>query len=471
MTFFINWLINHWNNQVDIVSFEEYKKVKEEYLDTISHEVNLTSLVKDGGTYSVRTNIIFLLLEKWLYRHANVYEPDIKRSYRDHFEARTALIYRYLYNKDTELFYDFDFNQNKQSNKINPIDQFLAFWLNLSTNAELAKRLIQKVDLSDHLLFVVFMGLRRLDLIEEANKIGSYIGYKVDDYNPSISTTNLPIVNYCGYEESLKLIKEAGFDTYDCSMMSPNEIFTSDNYLENAKSLRKYADGLGLKCNQSHSIFPVWHKTFNKDEVEIRTEYTKRILKISKILGAKNCIVHPINDFNEQENYAFFQQFLPIAREIDINIATENMWNWKDQNASLAACSNHDNFKALIDLVNDNHFCACVDIGHAEMFGLETSACKMIETLGIKVKCLHIHDNDLHCDRHGLPLTENIDFDLILDSLARIDYRGDITFEADYFIYRIPKELHLSCLRLMYQLGKYLRSELLIRRKAICLKR
>ena len=169
MEIFTNWLLKYWNNQIDIVSFKEYKKIKDEYLETINHEVNITSLVKDGGTYSVRANMIFLLLEKWLYRQANVYEPNIKRSYRDHFEARTALIYCYLYNKETELFYDFDINQNKQSNIINPIDQFLGFWLNLSTNVELAKKLIEKVDLSDRLLFIVFMGLRRLDLIEDAN--------------------------------------------------------------------------------------------------------------------------------------------------------------------------------------------------------------------------------------------------------------------------------------------------------------
>ena len=471
MTFFINWLIRYWNNQIDIVSFKEYKKVKEEYLKAINNEVYINSLVKDGGVYSTRLNFIFLLLEKWLYRQANVHEPSFKQACRDHYEGRTALIYRYLYNKETGLFYDYDFVKNKQRDEISPLDQFFAFWLNLSTQVELAKPLLEKVDLNDPLSFVVFMGLRRLDLVNEANAVGNSIGYKVDEYNPSISTTTLPLVNYYGYEESLKMIKEAGFDTYDCSMMSPNEFFTSNGYLENAKSLKAFADNLGLKCNQSHSIFPVWHKTFKKDEVDVRTGYTKRILKISKILGAKNCIVHPINDFNEQENYVFFQEFLPIAREIDINIATENMWNWEGENASLAACSNHNNFKALVDLVNDDHFGACVDLGHAEMFGLETSACKMIETLGDKVKCLHIHDNDQHNDRHTLPLTEKIDFDLILDSLARINYQGDITFEADAFIDRMPKELHLSCLKLMHKVGLYLRSELLIRRKAICLKR
>ena len=469
--YFHKWLKQNWNNLTDVVSFSDYRLIKKQYLEEINNEVNLTTLNHDNGIIIAKNNFILLIVEKWLYRQSSFYETNVQKMFREHIDARTALINKFLLNKSDDMFYDFDTSKKCIVKNYHVINQFYAFWCNFSSNRQLALSLINEIEDKEDDLFVVFMGLRRLSLYDEANNIGKLIGFKLDDYRPNISTNTCSLLRFYSPEESLSLIKETGFDTYDYSMDSENDFFVANCYLENALKLKQFADNLGLKCNQTHSIFPVWHKSYDENTIKKRTEYTKRILEISKILGAKNCIVHPINDFNEKQNFNFYQQFLPLAKELNINIATENMWNWDGSKASLAACSNHNNYKALLELVNDNHFVACVDIGHAEMFGLETSASKMIESLGKYVKCIHIHDNDCHSDRHGLPFSETIDFDLILDSLARIDYQGDITFECDGFINRMPKELHKNCLKLMFETGLYLRDELLIRRKAICLEK
>lgn len=469
--YFHKWLKQNWNNLTDVVSFSDYRLIKKQYLEEINNEVNLTTLNQDNGIIIAKNNFILLIVEKWLYRQSSFYETNVQKMFKEHIDARTALINKFLLNKSDDMFYDFDTSKKCIVKNYYVINQFYAFWCNFSSSRQLALSLINEIEDKEDDLFVVFMGLRRLSLYDEANKIGKLIGFKLDDYRPNISTNTCSLLRFYSPEESLSLIKETGFDTYDYSMDSENDFFVANFYLENALKLKQFADNLGLKCNQTHSIFPVWHKSYDENTIKKRTEYTKRILEISKILGAKNCIVHPINDFNEKQNFKFYQQFLPLAKELNINIATENMWNWDESKASLAACSNHNNYKALLELVNDNHFVACVDIGHAEMFGLETSASKMIESLGKYVKCIHIHDNDRHSDRHGLPFSEAIDFDLILDSLARIDYQGDITFECDGFINRMPKELHKNCLKLMFETGLYLRDELLIRRKAICLEK
>ena len=469
--YFINWIEEYWNQLIDIVSFSTYSEVKQHYQNEIKHEINLSCLSENDGVLSVELNFVLLITEKWLYRQANVYEKEEVKQYRNHLEARTALINRYLFNKQDGFFYDFNAITNKRNEGYNSLHQFYAFWLGFSCDQVLAKKLLNTVDVHNPKAFVVFMGLRRLGLSKEANLIGKQIGYKVDNYSPRISTNTCPLLRWHSLFESLDLIKKAGFDTFDHSMEGVDEFFVSEKYIQNAKDLKEYADSIGLVCNQTHSIFPVYHKTLNIEGTNRRIEYTKRILEISKILGAKNCIVHPINDFNEQQNFQFFQKFLPLVEKLGINIATENMWNWSGDKASLAACSNHNNFKELLTLVNNSRFVACVDIGHAEMNGLETTAPKMIENLGNYVKCLHIHDNDLRFDRHNLPLSEKIDFDLVLDSLARINYQGDITFECDSYINNMPKELHLSCLKLMYGIGLYFKDELLIRRKAICLKK
>ena len=467
-SYFIEWLNEYWNKLIDIVPFQKYDEVKQQYLLETNNQHWINELSKCGGVYDVETNAIIFIMEKWLYRQSVVHDKDMMIIYKDNSEGRTALIMKYLYNKDDGLLYDYDVTKQKRVELYSPLNQFYMFWINFSLRNDLAISLLKEIKEKN---YVVFMGLRRLGLIDLANEVGKTIGYQIDNYDPNVSTTNSGIVKYYSREESLSLIKEAGFDTFDLSMMQVDEFFADDNYLENAKKLKMFINKLGLKCNQTHSIFPVYHSTLTQEESLKRINYTKRILEISKYLGAKNCIIHPINDFNEKENYDFYQHFLPTARELDISIATENMWNWQDGEASLAACSNHNNYKKLLDMVNDEHFVACVDLGHAEMVGLETSASKMLETLNQYVKCLHIHDNDCHFDRHNMALFEKIDFDLVLDSLARINYQGDITFECDGFFYRVPKELHLSGLKLMHSIGLYLKQELLIRRKPICLKK
>lgn len=469
MDFFNKWIKEYWNNQSQVVSFCKYSLIKKHYLELVGNEMYLKSLLIEDGVINADHNFILLLLEKWLYRQSSILDTKYTKIIRGHIDSRTALINRYLFNNDG-YYHNYSVNRNEADLEFYHLTQFYAFWLNFLQDQSLALELVKSLKVNHDDLFVVFMGLRRVGLIDKANQIGRIIGYCTDSYNPKLSTNTCPLMKSHSLKESLIMIKDVGFDAFDFSMESPNNFFTSDNYLVNAKLLKEFANSLGIICNQTHSVFPVWHKTYDKNEVEKRTDYTKRIIEISSILGAKNCVIHPINDFNEEDNFVFYQQFLPLAHKFNINIACENMWNWQDDKACLAACSNHNNYKRLIDLVNDDHFVACVDVGHAEMDGLGTSANKMIETLSNKVTCLHLHDNDLHYDRHSLPFSESIDFEIIVDALVNTNYQGDITFECDGFINRMPKELHFNCLKMIYQVGQYIKGELLTRRQAICLK-
>ena len=147
-----------------------------------------------------------------------------------------------------------------------------------------------------------------------------------------------------------------------------------------------------------------------------------------------------------------------FAKEHGVKIATENMWCWdneKDQ-ACTAACSHHDDFRAHIDAVNDPFLVACLDIGHAEMKGLDTTAVRMIHTLGSSLQALHIHDNDMWHDSHQIPFSMNIDFEPIVRALKDIDYQGYFTLEADSYLKKFSpdemekgiKDLYASAKRL-----------------------
>lgn len=262
-----------------------------------------------------------------------------------------------------------------------------------------------------------------------------------------ISTEIASAARIIGEERAVELYAKAGFDAWDFSMfqmgaydwtnnklMDTGHPLQGKDYANFAKRLRKIGEDNGIHCNQSHAPFPC-------SILPIR-DLLKRAIECTAIAGGKICIIHPCNNENAETNAEMYFELLPFAKEHGVKIATENMWNWdreKDQ-ASKAACSHHDDFLAHIKAVNDPDFVACLDIGHSEMRGLETSAREMILTLGEHLQALHIHDVDKHHDSHQIPFSLNVDFETVIRSLKEIDYKGYLTLEADTYLRSFNEE-------------------------------
>lgn len=296
-----------------------------------------------------------------------------------------------------------------------------------------------------------------------------------------ISTETSSGKNYGNYFERITAIKNAGFDAFDLTIF-PHKVFSLPEAfflrkktitqiiaetpedpervmtIEKAKEIRKFADKLGIPCNQTHAPFPT---AWPNDTVynEFITEYLITSIEISGILGAKICVVHPCNDYSPEQNAEMYNSLADTARKCGVKIALENMWNWNYQTdeAAPAACSDEENFARHLELLDKDVFVACVDLGHAEMRGLNTNAVKMIERLGDRVQALHIHDNDLHYDNHTLPFSSKIDFIPIMKALAKIGYTGDVTFETGDFLMQLPKELYESGLKMLVDTGRFFR--------------
>lgn len=245
-----------------------------------------------------------------------------------------------------------------------------------------------------------------------------------------------------GEEKAVEYVARAGFDAWDFSMFAmckydwrnrsillPNDHpLASKDYLQFARKLKNIGLDNGIKCNQSHAPFPTSCRDIHS--------HLKRAIECTAEAGGEICIIHPRNDCTPEENAAFYFELLPFAKEYGVKIAAENMWNWnreKDE-ACAAACSSPENFKKHMEIVNDDYLVACVDIGHGEMKGLNTSAAALIRCLGSKVQALHIHDNDKWHDSHQLPFTMDIEFKSIVKALKDINYNGYFTLEADSFL-------------------------------------
>ena len=264
-------------------------------------------------------------------------------------------------------------------------------------------------------------------------------------------------VQLVGEEKTLELLSKAGFDGWDFSMFrmkkSANPFaglfqkkyaLVTNDYLKFARHLKSVGESYGICCNQSHAPFPSFSP-------HVRL-YLERAIECTAEAGGKICIIHPDNNASIEENTAFYCELLPTAKAYGVKIATENMWNWNvaKNEAKTAACSNHENFLAQLEAVHDPYLVACVDIGHTEMRGLDTSGAKMIRTLGHHVQALHIHDNDRHHDSHQIPFSMQIDFLEILKALKDVDYDGWFTLEADQYLKTYNKKTAEQGVKALY---------------------
>ena len=256
------------------------------------------------------------------------------------------------------------------------------------------------------------------------------------------STEIASIAKFVGEERAVEYVAKAGFEAWDFSMfvmckydrqakrlLDNDHPLAGKDYLKFARKLRQIGLDNGIECNQSHAPFPTYIP-------EIRAHY-ERAIECTAEAGGKICIIHPDNFKSAEENAEIYHELLPFAKSCGVKIATENMWNWNSElnQAAPAACSYHDDFVKHIDVVNDEYFTACLDIGHAEMRGVNTSAVEMIKALGHRLGALHVHDNDLHNDSHQIPFSMKINFEDMIKALREVDYKGDMTLECDAYLH------------------------------------
>ena len=279
-----------------------------------------------------------------------------------------------------------------------------------------------------------------------------------------LSTQNSHLAWVYGHEGAIDVMKEAGYDAIDMSlfcMSNDGDIFNSDDYKKRTLEIRDYADKAGLAFNQSHAPFIFNWKNPNEYEERMMPRLI-RALEITALLGAKISIVHPIRPMeylgHEEEifemNMKMYRELLPYAKEYDVKIALENMWQHEKKRKVIGAnaCSHAAEFVRYLDTLNDEHFVACLDLGHCGVVGEEAQ--DAIRALGHeRLHSLHVHDNDYTKDQHTLPGLGKMNWEEIMKALAEINYDGELTYEADGFIRNFSNEVMPDAFKFMYTIG------------------
>lgn len=259
------------------------------------------------------------------------------------------------------------------------------------------------------------------------------------------------VTRFGDLEFALRLIKELGFEAVDLTMYDTfggvavrnRELFTGD-IIANAKRIKSIAEEINLPIVQAHTPFHV----YRKDDEEYNAymlETQKLCLQIAGIIGIPYVVIHPVMNADNEFNKNFFDELLPLAKKMNVVIATENMWEWQVGaiHCDYSTCSTPESFLSLLEYINHPNLKACVDVGHAQMFnGFDKSVSPklMIEKLGHKYcVALHLHDNDGVNDYHKIPFDGVINWEEVYDALTKINYQGHLVTETS-----LPREFNLE---------------------------
>lgn len=278
-----------------------------------------------------------------------------------------------------------------------------------------------------------------------------------------LSTATSILERTFGLKGAIDMIAGAGFDAIDFS--AGYEEYQTDTYnKEYYLEIKKYAESKGVYFNQAHG--PDGSSYKNPEANKKRYEEVIQTMKHASYVGAETIIIHPCQHLNYYEegnaeilfeyNMNFYKSLIPYCEEYGIKVAVENMWQYPKM-ISHSTCSRPEEFIRYIDELNSPWLVTCLDLGHAVLCREQPD--EFIKKLGSRLTNLHVHDVDGTNDNHTLPYFGITDWDKVMVALKAVDYKGDLTYEANGFLKDKPLELFPGYLKLMENTGRFLISK------------
>lgn len=250
------------------------------------------------------------------------------------------------------------------------------------------------------------------------------------------------------FEESLNLAKEIGYKKIDFN----------GHGVKDTEKARFLLDRNNIKVNQSHGP----DNYYAQGDF---SEFGKTLLssiKTCQKLGSEIFVVHgnqadrskPYNkDAVLEFNYRLYSPVVEFAAQHNMKVAFENVMSFKD-----FPCygSTPEELITLVEKFGDkNTVGICWDLGHGNVMFDPFSVEEMEKTADWLIST-HIHDNYFGSDMHGIPFTGNLDWEKVMKTLKKINYKGDFTFEFVYKNY--PDALFKDIMQFAFKAGNYLLS-------------
>ncbi|MFA4028316.1 MAG: hypothetical protein GDYSWBUE_000196 [Candidatus Fervidibacterota bacterium] len=216
--------------------------------------------------------------------------------------------------------------------------------------------------------------------------------------------------------DRLKLARDVGFDGLEVPPMSE----------EDAKRLREAADNVGIELHSV--IYGGWHAPLSSPDekvIENGLNGLKRALHTAKIVGADAVLLVP-GIVNAQTRYSEcyersqrnIKRIVPLAEELGITIAIENVWN----NFLLSPIE----FARYVDEFGSERVRAYFDVGNIVKFGFPED---WILTLGRRIVKVHLKDFKRDKNAFVMLLEGDVDWKAVRQALIEVGYRGYLTAE------------------------------------------
>ena len=290
--------------------------------------------------------------------------------------------------------------------------------------------------------------------------------------------------------EGFQMIRNAGFDCVDFSLhqyLLNVDIYQGrlNNFFDQSiDELEKFfqqhksaAENAGIKIHQMHMPYPVFVE-MSKNNDYLEKVMAVKSLQICSFLNCKYIVIHGIKltnfigseELEWQQTRSFLEKLAPLARELNIIMCVENLYNSTAKHLTEGPCCNAKKMIERIDQFNDKFKAEvlgfCFDTGHANLLGLDFE--KFITILGDRLKVLHIHDNDGVRDLHQVPFTfskhrENpstTDWNGFINGLKNNHFDKVLNFETGSVMNAFPQELKQDVLIFLAKIGKYFANKL-----------
>lgn len=273
-----------------------------------------------------------------------------------------------------------------------------------------------------------------------------------------LATNMIGLDSVYGHYKMIDVLAESGFEGIDFNA-DKQEYYTDAHHKDFYMQWRKYAEDKGVYFTQAHAPFDT--SFVDEEATKKRFDEITEAMKISSWMGAEMIVVHPCKHIpyhikgNTEKmfeyNFDMYKRLIPYCEEYGIKVAIENTYEKFGPFYSHSCCTKAEELAKMIDALDNPCFTVCLDVGHANL--LREKPSQMIRTLGSRIGCLHIHDNNGMTDQHTLPYHGTLDWDDVMEALADVDYKGDLSYEAGLFFLNSPLDIRVDALKYMSVVG------------------
>lgn len=266
-----------------------------------------------------------------------------------------------------------------------------------------------------------------------------------------LTISNASLHPLFGEEESLRMIKEAGFDGVDLHLGKRDLL---GNHLALAHQTKHDLEKYGLICDQVHATWRELYYGMNFDLSEPKFREVVHCLEYASIIGAKLAVVHGIpvplgikSTQSMEYNYQYLKALEPFAKEFGVKVALENTGE---------AVPYPYQMGQMLKMLDSEWFTVVLDTGHAQCLFVPPEMFIRDLPKG-SITGLHVQDMNkiLGKDEHLLPGMGKLDWDEILKALVEVEYDGNFNMEVHGFLRFFEKDESLpAALKLSEQVGR-----------------